>query len=114
MAGAREGSLPWAEFAQGDIRFHEALADATKNPIRVAVMLAGHEVFRQSSATMVRHDSRTWRLEQARQLATVAAAVAAADADEARRCRAAHVEVNAATVQAIVASERVGRAVPPD
>ncbi len=108
MARARVEDLSWPEFAEGDIRFHEALADASKNPIRVAVMLAVHEAFRQSSATIVRHDSSAWRIDQAQQLAAVAAAVAAADADEARRCMAVHVQVNAAAVQAIVESDGPG------
>ncbi len=105
MARAHIEDLPWPEFAAGDIRFHQAVADASKNPIRVAVMLAVHEAFRQSSATIVGHDSSAWRIDQARQLAAVAAAVAAADAGEARRCMALHVQVNAAAAQAALESD---------
>lgn len=97
---ARTADLPWPEFADGDIRFHEALAEASKNPIRVAVMLAVHEAFRQSSETVMQHDSPAWRTSQAEQLEAVAAAVAAGDGEAARRSMAAHVHVNAEVVQA--------------
>jgi len=97
---ADRADLPWPEFADGDIRFHQALADASKNPIRVAVMLAVHEAFRKSSETVMQHDSPAWRQSQAEQLHAVAAAVAAGDAEAARRSMAAHVHVNAEVVQA--------------
>ena len=51
---------------------------------------------RKTSATIGRHDSGAWCLEQA------------------FRGMAAHVEMNAAMVRAIVASKRIARAVPPD
>ncbi len=102
--------LSWPEFAAGDIQFHEALAAASQNPIRVAVMLAVHEAFRQSSASIVHQDSSDWRMGQAQQLLAVATAVAAGDADEARRAMASHVEVNAAAVQAMMRTTGVAAA----
>lgn len=104
LVRAKVPGLAWPEFAAGDIQFHEALAAASHNPIRVAVMLAVHEAFRQSSATIVRHDSAEWRQRQGEQLGAVAAAVGAGDAEEARRAMARHVEINAAAVQAIIST----------
>jgi GntR family transcriptional repressor for pyruvate dehydrogenase complex len=107
-ARADVAEMSWPEFAEGDIRFHEAVAEASKNPIRVAVMLAVHGAFRQSSDAVMRQDSARWRQAQARQLEAVAQAIAAGEADRAREAMRHHVRVNAAAVRAILAGE--GRA----
>lgn len=105
-ARADVAEMPWPEFAEGDIRFHEAVAEASGNPIRVAVMLAVHGAFRQASDAVMRHDSARWRQAQARQLEAVAKAIAAGEADRARDAMRHHVQVNAAAVRAILSGER--------
>jgi GntR family transcriptional regulator, transcriptional repressor for pyruvate dehydrogenase complex len=75
IGAAARPDLPWEEFMDLDIAFHEQVAEASLNPIRVAVMLGLHGAFRQSSLTVGSHDTPAWRTEQCGQLLEVAEAI---------------------------------------
>ena len=96
----------WESFAAADIQFHQAVAEASHNPLRVAVMLAVQEAFLESSATVGASDSPEWRAAQAEQLAAVAAAIRARRPDGARQAMAKHVDANRRAVEAARESGR--------
>jgi GntR family transcriptional regulator, transcriptional repressor for pyruvate dehydrogenase complex len=78
-----------AEVVEIDVRWHEALARATKNRLRIGIALGIHD------AVLRRH--RTLGLDTQvpsipEDVAAITAAVAAGDADAARRLMRAHIE----------------------
>jgi len=78
-----------AEVVEIDVRWHEALARATKNRLRIGIALGIHD------AVLRRH--RTLGLDAKApsipgDVAAITAAVAAGDADAARRLMRAHIE----------------------
>lgn len=93
----REATVPgvrWGLFSDLDIQFHEQIAVASHNPIRVAVMLAVHEAFHQTSESIGSFDSETWRLEQHRQVSEIAAAIMGRKAALAKRLMQFHIKTN--------------------
>ena len=85
----------WETFAELDMAFHEEIAAASQNPIRLAVMLGVHEAFREASLAKGEHDSPAWRLQQVEELADLAAAVAQGQPLRARRAMRGHLRSNA-------------------
>lgn len=75
IGAAARPEVAWEEFMDLDIAFHEQVAEASMNPIRVAVMLGLHGAFRQSSISVGTHDTASWRTEQCGQLLDVAEAI---------------------------------------
>lgn len=92
-AVARDSESDWAQFVDWDLAFHQKLAEATGNSIRVAIMLAVHHAFRQTSLALSRHDAE-WRQEQAEQLRAICDAVRNRQAPLARKLMRAHVLAN--------------------
>jgi GntR family transcriptional repressor for pyruvate dehydrogenase complex len=87
---------PWERFMELDIALHEEIANASHNPIRVAVMLGVHEAFRQTSMSISRFDTPTWRAEQFEQLAMLADAILQRKPALAKRLMMQHVDSNVA------------------
>jgi GntR family transcriptional repressor for pyruvate dehydrogenase complex len=97
--------MTWGEFTELDIRFHELVAVASQNPIRVAVMLGVHEAFRQTSLSISRFDNAAWRQAQHQQLSALATAIVRHRSTIARRLMKEHLESNT-----LVAAELLGLA----
>lgn len=65
----------WAELVDLDISFHEEVAYATQNQIRIAIMLAIHGVIRKTSLTIEGKDTKEWRKQQSIDLQNIAEAI---------------------------------------
>lgn len=84
----------WMDVVQIDISFHEGVARASHNQIRLAIMLAIHGVLHKSSVMIGHVDSYEWRQQQAQELAGIAEAIANRDDSLARSLMSAHVAQN--------------------
>jgi GntR family transcriptional repressor for pyruvate dehydrogenase complex len=49
---AEDDGVPWRTLAELDITFHEAMAEAAKNQVRVAIMLGIHRALHQASTSL--------------------------------------------------------------
>lgn len=87
--------VDWEKFVDLDVSFHEAVAAASGNTIRVAIMLAVHNAFRRTSLSLPRHDFE-WRKEQADQLANIAVAIQKHRPDTAKQLMRSHIVSNVA------------------
>jgi GntR family transcriptional repressor for pyruvate dehydrogenase complex len=108
LEAAVDPTVSWEHFLELDIAFHEAVATASQNVIRVAVMLAVHGAFRQSSLVISRYDSRDWRQEQVGQLQAIAEAIAEHRATDAEQAMVLHLSRNVG-----VAEELLTASAPP-
>ena len=91
-AAAPEGS--WERIADYDVRFHEAVAAAAHNQIRVAIMQAINRPLRDVVLAMGMFADATVRATVAEDLDAIAKAIRARDADHARAMMRAHVQHN--------------------
>jgi GntR family transcriptional regulator, transcriptional repressor for pyruvate dehydrogenase complex len=89
---AKDDELPWRVLVEVDLAFHEALAHASKNQVRVAIMLGIHRALHEASSSLADHASGPFRRSIGRELRQVAAAVAAHDKALARRLMRRHVK----------------------
>lgn len=92
MAIANE--TPWEAFIELDLTFHEEVAQASHNQIRVAIMLAIHGVFHKTSLLLEKVDDIVWRKNQANDLMEIAQAIAERNPELARQRMANHVQRN--------------------
>ncbi len=90
----RGKQAPWDVFVDLDLAFHEQLAHAAQNQIRVAVMLAIHDVLKKSELAIGVVDDQDWREQQLADLKEIAEAVDQHRADEAKQLMRDHVERN--------------------
>jgi len=102
--------VPWEEFMDLDIAFHETVAEATANPIRLAVMLGVRNAFRQSSLDISRYDTPTWRTDQATELLDIAHAIRHRKATLAYDLMQHHLNANTAVAKAILSHAGGGAA----
>jgi GntR family transcriptional regulator, transcriptional repressor for pyruvate dehydrogenase complex len=79
LAAAR-ADVPWPTLVDLDISFHEGLAAATKNQVRVAIMLGIHWALQQASISIADYASPAMRRKIGLELKSIAAAVRAGDA----------------------------------
>lgn len=87
----RIASGDWEPLADADARWHEAIARATKNRLRIGISLGIHEpVLRQLPAISAGVDRSAQSIP--RDLAKITKAVAAHDVDTARDAMRAHIE----------------------
>ena len=77
---ATSGDVPWQTLVDLDIAFHEAIAAASKNQVRVAIMLAIHRALQQASISIAEYATPATRRAIALDLRGIAAAVRARDA----------------------------------
>jgi GntR family transcriptional regulator, transcriptional repressor for pyruvate dehydrogenase complex len=76
-----------------DVRWHEALARATKNRLRIGIALGIHEaVLRRHQAAVQPPDADEHALTIPDDIAAITRAVAAGDADSARRLMRTHID----------------------
>jgi GntR family transcriptional regulator, transcriptional repressor for pyruvate dehydrogenase complex len=84
---------PVGRVVEIDVRWHEALARATKNRLRIGVALGIHEaVLRHHRARVQPPDADAHALTIPADIAAITDAVAAGDGDAARRLLRAHIE----------------------
>lgn len=88
---ASDRDAPWQELAGLDVRFHEAVVGASKNQVRVAIMLGISKAFLRTSGTIEPLASPAVRRSIAEELAGVAEAIAAGDPKLARSRMQKHV-----------------------
>jgi GntR family transcriptional repressor for pyruvate dehydrogenase complex len=90
---AAEDSADRRRLAVIDVRWHEVLARATKNRLRIGIALGIHEAVLRRHDAMMRPDGADERATTIPDdIARVTEAVAAGDADEARRLMRDHIE----------------------
>ena len=75
-----------------DIRWHEALARATKNRLRIGIALGIHGAVTRRHKTVVRPTELEGAMTIGEDLAGITAAVAAGEAEQARRLMRDHIE----------------------
>lgn len=76
---AREDDVPWNDLVEIDVDFHEAVAHASKNQVRVAIMLGIHRALHQASSSIADRASTPVRRTIGSELRQIAAAIAAHD-----------------------------------
>jgi len=84
----------WDRFVDLDLQFHQTVAQASKNQLRVAIMLGIHEVFRKSALAIVKLDSPEWRAQQIAEIRDLADAICEHRSNDARRLMRLHVLSN--------------------
>jgi DNA-binding FadR family transcriptional regulator len=89
---AKDNELPWDVLVEIDIAFHEALAHASKNQVRVAIMLGIHRALHQASTSISDHASAPVRRAIGTELRQIAAAIAAHDPTLAAKRMRRHVK----------------------
>lgn|SRR5262249_5989758 len=89
---ARDPELPWRVLVEIDLAFHEALAEASKNAVRVGIMLGIHRALHDASSSLADIASLPVRRRIGTELQQVAAAVAAQDGSKAARLMRRHVK----------------------
>jgi GntR family transcriptional repressor for pyruvate dehydrogenase complex len=85
-------ALPWRVLVEIDLAFHEALADASKNAVRVAIMLGIHRALHEASSSLAPRMTADARREIGTELRQIASAVAAHDPSRAARHTRSHVK----------------------
>jgi GntR family transcriptional repressor for pyruvate dehydrogenase complex len=89
---AREAELPWRVLVEVDVAFHQALAQASKNQVRVAIMLGIHSALSQAESSIAEHALPAVRRRIGVELRGIAAAIAARDASRAATLTRRHVK----------------------
>jgi len=87
-----EENLPWRALVSVDVAFHEALARASKNQVRVAIMLGIHSALSQAESSIADQAGSALRRSIASELRAIAAAVAAGNASRAANLTRRHVK----------------------
>jgi DNA-binding FadR family transcriptional regulator len=88
---AKDPELPWRVLVEIDLAFHEALAEASKNAVRVGIMLGIHRALHDASNSLAHLATGTVRRRIGTELRQIASAVAAHDTTKAVRFTRAHV-----------------------
>jgi GntR family transcriptional repressor for pyruvate dehydrogenase complex len=89
---AREDDVPWNDLVEIDVDFHEAVAHASKNQVRVAIMLGIHGALHQVSNSIAERASTPVRRTIGSELRQIAVAIAAHDPRLAARRMRRHVK----------------------
>jgi GntR family transcriptional regulator, transcriptional repressor for pyruvate dehydrogenase complex len=82
----------WAQIAAVDVQFHEAVATASKNQVRLAIMLGIYRALERVIVAIGPEVDAELRQAVADQLTAIATAIGAGDADRARSVMRHHVE----------------------
>jgi DNA-binding FadR family transcriptional regulator len=89
---AKDDPLPWRVLVGVDLAFHQALAETSKNTVRVAIMLGIHRALHEASSSLAEVASPPVRREIGAELRQIASAVAAHDSSRAARLTRKHVK----------------------
>lgn len=92
IALAQDADVPWRILAELDIAFHEAIADAAKNQIRVAIMLGIHRALHRASTSIADEMTPAVRRSIGKELRAIVGAIEQRDASLARKLMQAHVQ----------------------
>jgi GntR family transcriptional regulator, transcriptional repressor for pyruvate dehydrogenase complex len=84
--------LQWRALAEVDVEFHEAVARASKNQVRVAIMLGIQRALMRAEETLAGVADSAVRKSIGRELGQIAAAITAHDAARATSLRRRHVK----------------------
>ena len=84
--------LPWRTLADLDIAFHEAMAEASKNQVRVAIMLGIHRALHQASNSIAHEMTPAARRSIGKELRGIVAAIEHRDAPVAKKLMRRHVK----------------------
>lgn len=76
---AADPSVPWPEFVDVDLAFHQAVAESSRNQVRAAIMLGILGALREASRSIAEHTGGTVRASIARELRAIAEAIQARD-----------------------------------
>lgn len=87
-----DGEVAWRHLVDVDIAFHLAIAEASKNQVRVAIMLGIHRALAEASNSIAQHVQGPVRKAIARELRAIAEAVGQHDAPLAAKRMRAHVK----------------------
>ncbi|GMA61907.1 FadR family transcriptional regulator [Alicyclobacillus fastidiosus] len=87
-------SVPWSVFVDLDLSFHEEVARASQNQIRVAVMMAIYEVIRKNALVIGEIEDTNWRKQQYEELTAIATAIGDNNIRQAKRLMRDHVSRN--------------------
>jgi GntR family transcriptional repressor for pyruvate dehydrogenase complex len=88
---AEQREVPWQTLVKIDIDFHEALARASKNQVRVAIMLGIHRALYRASSSLDAQASPSLRRAIGRELELIAEAIRQRDEQLARDRMRCHV-----------------------
>lgn len=89
---ADDASVPWRTLAELDITFHEAIAEAAKNQVRVAIMLGIHRALHQASTSLEDEMTPEARQSIGRELGEIVRAIEQRDVALAGELMRRHVE----------------------
>jgi DNA-binding FadR family transcriptional regulator len=95
---AREASVPgtpWATLVDLDVSFHEQVARASQNQIRVAIMLAIHRAIYDASLALDSRADLSFREAEAAELSAIASAISRRRVRLAKHLMRTHVSWNA-------------------
>lgn len=84
--------VPWRTLAELDIAFHEAIAEAAKNQVRVAIMLGIHRALHLASTSIENEMTPAARRSIGKELRSIVAAIEHRDATLARKLMRKHVK----------------------
>lgn len=93
-AVALDKGISWEEYVKNDIMFHEEIASASNNQIRVAIMLALHNVFKRMSINLRNLENEDWRIREYEDIEAITNAIANRDPELAKQCMEEHVKRN--------------------
>jgi GntR family transcriptional repressor for pyruvate dehydrogenase complex len=91
-ASAEDADVPWRTLAEIDIEFHEAVADASKNQVRVAIMLGIHRALHQASTSIEDEMTPAVRRSIGKELRAIVDAIERGDAPLASKLMRRHVK----------------------
>lgn len=89
---AAQVDLPWRVLVEVDVAFHQAIARASKNQVRVAIMLGIHSALSQAETSIAEYARPVVRRRIAIELGQIAEAIASGDASRAARLTRRHVK----------------------
>lgn len=89
---AADETVGWPVFVELDLAFHQAIAEASKNQVRVAIMLGIHRALSEASRSLSKQTTLPMRKAIGRELHAIADAVRQHDAPMAARRMRRHVK----------------------
>lgn len=89
----------WAVIVEHDLAFHEEVAHTSQNQIRVAIMMAIHDVLHRTALMIADWDTASWRGQQIQEVKNIVDAIANHDVRRAKRLMRQHVSTN---IEAVV------------
>jgi GntR family transcriptional repressor for pyruvate dehydrogenase complex len=89
---AQDEDVPWQALVAVDLAFHEAMAYAAKNQVRVAIMLGIHRPLDRASSALADHMTPAIRRAIGKELGEIVAAIRQHDAPLAKKRMRRHVK----------------------